>query len=180
MDSASATTLSTTQEYRMAVGTRILESAAAAAADDFTDSSRSFVSDHFGLFIFLVACSISLVIMFSMIIREYYWRKYGVDVCPGTGPRGRSRNVASQIMSDQAMAVELQRQLNEEIREQERLEKRKERRAWYESYIKPYTMVSSKVKTAPTKLEELHPFCYFRSLFLNYCRFVELRINFHV
>ena len=163
MDIASATTLSTTQEYTMAE-TRVLESAAAAAADDFTDSSQSFVSDHFGLFIFLVACSISFVIMFSMIIREYYWRKYGVDVCPGTGPRGRSRNIASQIMSDQAMAVELQRQLNEEIREQERLEKRKERRAWYESYIKPYTMVSSKVTTATTKLlNYIHFSCFFRS-----------------
>ena len=138
-----AATAASTASAAAAGMTRGLQRAPSAVTNGLTESNSSFVSERFGLFIFIVACSISLVIILSMVVREYYWRKYGVDVCPGTGPRGRAANVSNQIMSDQAMAMELQRQINEEIREQERLEKRKERRAWYESYIKPYTMVSS-------------------------------------
>jgi hypothetical protein len=99
-----------------------------------------------GLFIFLVAFGFALAIVLTVAIREYYLRKYGVDVCPGIGNRqshSHSRHVnRNQIQTDEELAQELQRQLNEETREQDRLEKRKERREWYVSYIKPYTMVS--------------------------------------
>ena len=78
-----------------------------------------------------------------MIVRELYWRKYGVEVCPCTTSARRIRpsHVAEQIDLDREMAERLQRQLNDQEREREREVKRKERRAWYESFIQPYTFV---------------------------------------
>jgi hypothetical protein len=136
-----ATTSLSAQEM-VSRGLRSAVDAAAGAADAVTEGEGGFVENNFGWFIFIVAGVISVVLLVSVYMRELFWRKYGVDVCPGTGRRGRSQDVTNQIISDQEMAQELQRQLNEELREQERLEKRKERRTWYESYIKPYTMVS--------------------------------------
>jgi hypothetical protein len=128
-------------------------------------SSRGLIGQRLGLFIFLFAFVFALAIILFMIIREYYWRKYGINVCvclrstgTNSGTNGESRprtprhlrrqvhqdqtNQNNQIQSDEELAQELQRQLNEETREQDRLEKRKERREWYVFFIKPYTMVS--------------------------------------
>lgn len=136
-----ATTTLSAQEM-LSRGLQSAVDAAAGAADAVTEGEGGFVENNFGWFSFIVSVVISIVLLVSVYTRELFWRKYGVDVCPGTGRRGRNQDVTDQIITDQEMAQELQRQVNEELREQERLEKRKERRAWYESYIQPYTMVS--------------------------------------
>jgi hypothetical protein len=82
-----------------------------------------------------------------MILREYYFKRYGVDVCRifSTQERAamerRRRADTDQQDADRALAEQLQRQLNEEEREAERLVKRQERRKWYEYYLRPLTMV---------------------------------------
>ena len=104
----------------------------------------TFVSNHFGLFVFIIAASIGVVILIGVAFREHFWKKYRVDVCPGNFRRRNSgeRGQDSQIARDHELAAELQRQLNEEAREEDRLEKRKERTEWYVSFLKPYTVVS--------------------------------------
>jgi hypothetical protein len=110
-------------------------------ADNAKDGS-SLLNERFGLFVFLVTGCVALVLFVSMIVREFYWRKYGLDVCPGAHLRSRPRGVVDQIDQDREMAEELQRRLHEEEREAERQTNRKERQAWYESYIQPFTFVS--------------------------------------
>jgi hypothetical protein len=115
--------------------------------DDNDSTSHPFIDDQFGLFVFCISGSIALVVAMTLMIREYYWKKYAIDVCPGLrGPRtsrgGSQPHTSQQINRDRELAQELQRELNEEERDVEREAKRKERRTWYEAFIKPYTMVS--------------------------------------
>jgi hypothetical protein len=115
-------------------------------SEDVSSSDKlGFVADHFGLFMFAIVAGMTVLVLASLFIREYYYRRYGIDVCPGTGPRGRADGTtatsAAQMRRDEELAQVLQRQLNDELREQDRVSKRQERQAWYEAYIKPLTMV---------------------------------------
>jgi hypothetical protein len=93
-------------------------------------------------------------------VREYYSRKYGVDMCPNAfgailgrpgwssgGGRDGSAAAAGQGQmgetydADRALAVELQRQLDEEERELDRLAKRNERQMWYGYFLEKSSMV---------------------------------------
>ena len=109
------------------------------------ESSQDFADERFGLFVFLVAGSVATVLIVVMFVREFYWHKYGVDVCPGTAARQASQQQeeSAQIDQDRVMAEELQRRLNDEEREAERQAKRQERLKWYESFIQPFTFVSN-------------------------------------
>lgn len=102
-------------------------------------SGFSFADQRFGAFVFVVAITATIIVVFAVFLREFYYRKYGLDPCPGYW---RRRRLDEQLDADRQMAEELQRRLNEEEREEERLAKRKERRVWYETFIKDYTMVS--------------------------------------
>lgn len=114
--------------------------------EDSSSDSASLAEDRFGLFIFLVAFGAAMLICLMVVVREFYWRKYGVDMCPSisrNANNGASRAArAHQLVRDRELAQELQMQLNEEMREQERLAKREERREWYLQYLKPFTVVS--------------------------------------
>jgi hypothetical protein len=96
----------------------------------------------------LVAFGILAAVAFPWPL-EYYWRKFGTDVCPA-GPKRQTtiRDRVFVLGSDHQIQTDglakLQRQLNEESREQERLEKG--RREWYVAFIKPFTMVKFEVK----------------------------------
>jgi hypothetical protein len=93
---------------------------------------------NFGTSFFMVVASIVLtLILFG--IREYYKRKYQVEICPL--PNILSRR-SQQINDDRAFAQELQRQLNSQNDEIYLEAKRRDRKEWYISYVKPYTMVS--------------------------------------
>jgi hypothetical protein len=117
--------------------------------DDSSSSSHLMIEERFGLFIFLVAFGACLLIILGLMLRHVYWKKFGVDVCPGVprwpsspGTTSNSRaERARQLIRDRQLAQELQSQLNEEMREQDRLAKRQERREWYLLYLKPFTAV---------------------------------------
>jgi hypothetical protein len=135
--------------------------------------SSDFIDKRFGIFVFVVAGSAVVILFVGMMVREYYWRKYGVDVCPTYSPRIRRQNSA-ELGRDRAVAQALQRQLNEEEREAERQVKRKERRTWYETYIMSFTMVSIHISSFVffcclemfwlTKLLLIHSFIHRRPL----------------
>lgn len=103
----------------------------------------NFADQRFGAFIFVVSGTIALVLLLIIFLREFYWRKYRVDLCPNFRRGRRRQHQNDQMDADREMAEELQQRLNEELREAERLAKRKERQAWYEIFIKDYTMVSN-------------------------------------
>ena len=152
--------------------------------NDEDDGDEVEVSRKLGIVIFLIATIVSLSLITSMIVREYYFRLYGFDFChhrlcccclkftdwimtkrrqsgrvdddnnnngSSPSPRGNNDNSNSnsndgnqqqeQFDADRALAVELQRQLNEEDRETYRLTKRDERKKWYEYYMKDRCMV---------------------------------------
>lgn len=133
-----------------------------------------------GLVVILVATLVSLTLIMSMAIREYYFRKHGIDICHNNnntrcfflfsskqrrsqvgsndsndddnndgGRRLERRSSSSQqnnnqreqYEADRALAMELQRQLDEEDRETYRLAKRDERRKWFEFYMRDRSMV---------------------------------------
>jgi hypothetical protein len=112
--------------------------------DEYDQSGTTgwnFADQRFGAFVFVVAGAAALVLLIVIFLREFYWRKYGVNLCPSF--LGFRRIDNEQMGRDRIMAEELQRRLNDEERESERVSKRKERRAWYEDFIKDSTMVSS-------------------------------------
>lgn len=108
-------------------------------SDESGSTGWHFADQRFGAFVFVVAGSAMFILFFAIFLREFYWRKYGVDLCPSYRG-GNRRRETEQESSDRLMAEELQRRLNEEEREAERLSKRKERRTWYEIYIRDFTM----------------------------------------
>jgi len=122
-------------------------------------SDGGFADQRFGLFVFLVAGGVAIVILALLTLRECYWKKYGRDLCLTR----RRRTDAAQLGRDRALAEALQRQLNEEEREAGREAKRKERRLWYESYIIPFTMVSDLLSVA----SHIHSIHCIRELFLH-------------
>jgi hypothetical protein len=110
-----------------------------------------FIDERLGLIIFLVSTITSIALVLVMVVREYYFKRYGVDVCPLFASNSaqerdamdrRRRADSEQHNADWALAEQLQRQLNEEGREAERITKRKERRKWYEYSLKSRCMVS--------------------------------------
>ncbi|KAL3925206.1 MAG: hypothetical protein SGILL_000563 [Bacillariaceae sp.] len=115
--------------------------------------SQPFIDERLGLIIFLVSTITSIFLVLTMILREYYFKKHGIDVCPlfsWTSPQERAamtrraRAANLQHDADWALAEILQRQLNEEGREGGRIAKRQERRKWYEYFLKPHTMTVQK------------------------------------
>jgi hypothetical protein len=134
-----------------------------------TEPNKPFIDERLGLIIFLISTITSVILVMTMVIREYYFKKHGIDVCPIFGhtrqeqaaiARRRHQN-SEQYNADRVLAQELQRQLNEEEREAERLVKRKDRRKWYEYFLTPYSMVS------PTSLKKATAFilCMYRAIF---------------
>lgn len=132
-----------------------------------SSSSLDGHNDRLGLIIFLVSALFIILLVVGIFAREYYYRKHGVDLCRGhschqrrrrrqrqgnednddangeiDGP-AEPRRSSEQYDADRAIALELQRQLNEEEREAERIAKRVERRKWYEFYLKERSMVST-------------------------------------
>ena len=114
--------------------------------------AEPFIDERLGLIIFLVSTITSIALVLTMIVREYYFKRYGVDVCPifsSSSPQERDaldrrrRADSEQHDRDWALANELQMQLNEDEREAVRAIKRKERRMWYAYFLEPYCMVSS-------------------------------------
>jgi len=128
-----------------------MESSNSDEQDGSNSNNTPFIDERLGLIIFLVSTITSVVLVLTMVIREYYFKKYGIDVCPLFGQSHTRQEVAAmerrrrlnseQQDADRALAEELQRQLNEEEREAERMVKRKERRRWYEYFMKPYCMI---------------------------------------
>mmetsp|Transcript_70555 Transcript_70555/g.106744 ORF Transcript_70555/g.106744 Transcript_70555/m.106744 type:complete len:397 (-) Transcript_70555:287-1477(-) len=105
-------------------------------ATEETDDGK-FSDDRFGLYVFMIAGSVTLAVILLLTIREFYLSKYNFDILPFAH---RRRSTPAHLDSDREMAEELQRQLNEEEREAERMKKRAERREWYQSYMNPFTM----------------------------------------
>jgi hypothetical protein len=104
---------------------------------DVQDADQGFLEGVFGVAFFMVIAVVAALIML-IFIREYYVRKYQVDICPMLNLfTGRDR----QEQRDRALAEELQRQLDLEQQKPDLEAKRKDRREWYESFIKSYTMV---------------------------------------
>eukprot|EP00529_Nitzschia_sp_RCC80_P013445 CAMPEP_0113487694 /NCGR_PEP_ID=MMETSP0014_2-20120614/25637_1 /TAXON_ID=2857 /ORGANISM="Nitzschia sp." /LENGTH=600 /DNA_ID=CAMNT_0000381391 /DNA_START=334 /DNA_END=2136 /DNA_ORIENTATION=- /assembly_acc=CAM_ASM_000159 len=147
---------------------------AARGTSSNSNNDNTEVSRKLGIVIFLVATFVSLSLIVSMVVREYYFRLYGFDIChyrcclkfPDWMTKRRQsgrvdddnelssphdNNISSngndgsprqeQFDADRALALELQRQLNEEDRETHRLTKRDERRKWYEYYMKDRCVV---------------------------------------
>ena len=121
--------------------------------------AEPFIDERLGLIIFLVSTITSIALVLTMIVREYYFKRYGVDVCPLFASNSarerdaldrRRRADSEQHERDWALANQLQMQLNDEGREAERIIKRKERRKWYEYYLKPYCMVRLQWKNVPS------------------------------
>lgn len=90
-----------------------------------------------GIILFVVGFCVCLTLFIIISLRDYYFRKHGVDIFDNF----RRRRNNDHLESDRAMAEELQRRLNEDEREAERVAKRKEREEWYNMYIKDFTMV---------------------------------------
>ncbi|KAG7340532.1 ring finger domain containing protein [Nitzschia inconspicua] len=111
-----------------------------------TNHPDPFINERLGLIIFLISTITSVLLVLTMVLREYYFKRHGVDVCLLFSSQERDaldrrrQAVSNQQDADRALAEQLQRQLNEEERETERLLKRKERRKWYEYYLQPFTM----------------------------------------
>jgi hypothetical protein len=137
------------------------ETSSPSSNNNSTDSSNStssqtdqqFLDERLGLVVFLVSTITAILLVGIMIVREYYFKKYGTDICPIFKSTTRQeqavldrvrRQRTEQYSADRALAEELQRQLNEEEREQERIVKRTERRRWYEYYLTPYCTVRDK------------------------------------
>lgn len=107
------------------------------SSSDDTDNQLSFVDQKIGAFVVIIASVITFMTLGAMALRNYYWKKYGVDIFAQSGHGSRRQ----QLESDRALAEELQRRVNDEEREKERIMKRNDRRDWYEQYIKDFTMV---------------------------------------
>jgi hypothetical protein len=108
--------------------------------EDVQDADQGLLEGVFGIS-FYMAISVVTALIMLIIIREYYVRKYQVDICPMLNLcPGRAR----QEQCDRALAEELQlqRQLDLEQQEPDLEARRKDRREWYEYFIKSYTMVS--------------------------------------
>lgn len=111
------------------------------------EHDESFMEESLGFIIFVMATITTVVLVFVIFLREYYFKRYGVDVCPKLSlqqrdARSRRRRAdTEQHEGDRALAEQLQRQLNEEERETDRMLKRQERRQWYQFYLQQFTMV---------------------------------------
>lgn len=105
------------------------------------DGEWHFFDQRLGAFIFFIAGACALTLLVMLFVRDYYWRHNGQSLCRFF--RWRSPPQSNEdLHRDRAIAEELQRQLNQEERETERQAKRNDRRKWYESYMKPFTVVS--------------------------------------
>ena len=147
--------------------------------------TEPFIDERLGLIIFLVSTITSIALVGVMIVREYYFKRYGVDVCPLFASNSaqerdafdrRRRADSEQHDRDWALANQLQMQLNDEGREVERTVKRKERRKWYEYFLKPHCMVSLML-AHPVSLAEIHFDTYLHSSRTNHilhCRPVSV------
>jgi hypothetical protein len=125
--------------------TRQLLRNATNAGEDTTPCTTSSSNQNLGAFVFLIAGSACFMLLFVIFYREYYWRKHGVDTCSGYGCSRSRRQPTHLEDSDRAgEADELERRRMEEQRDAERIVKRNERQRWYESYLKAFSMVSSK------------------------------------
>ena len=126
----------------------LLRNHASSGEDTTTPSTKSTSSDqNLGAFVFLIAGSACFMLLFVIFYREYYWRKHGVDTCSGYGCSSRSRGRQPTHLEESnraGEADELERRRMEEQRDAERIVKRNERQRWYESYLKAFSMVSSK------------------------------------
>ena len=106
--------------------------------DGGDDDTSTTSHQNMSAFVFLTATSATFMLLFVIFYREYYWRKHGVDTCLGYGCSGRSRQ---QII----MQRERDRVAGEAERDKEGTLQCHERRLWYESYIKAFTMVSTRM-----------------------------------
>jgi hypothetical protein len=98
-------------------------------------SDGSSTNQSFGTFVvFVIACTAGsiAILLFAIFLRELYWRTCGANKWHGDRRDAR-------LESDRALAEEIQRRFNED--EEQRIIKENERRAWYESYMKKFTMV---------------------------------------
>jgi hypothetical protein len=106
------------------------------------------LSENFWAMALIVILALIVLILGVCFLREYCWRKCGIEVCPGAAGSYRERQqreLAQQMEEeDRQRALEVERQWREE-RTQER---RKERRAKYEVYLEKYSMVSASVATS--------------------------------
>ena len=101
----------------------------------------NFEDHQTGIILFLVGFCVCGTLFVVIALRDYYFRKHGIDIIPNFRRVWRWRRDEDHLESDRALAEELQRRLNEDEREAERVAKRKERDEWYALYIKDYTMV---------------------------------------
>ena len=119
-------------------------------AETTSTTAVHMADENFGAFLFLIVGSASCFLLFAFFLREFYFRRYNISFGSGFFLRflRSNRQTLEDLQRDRVVAEELQRQLNEEERENERKAKREERRIWYESYIKPYTMVSAQTPSS--------------------------------
>uniref|UniRef100_A0A6T6EZU0 Uncharacterized protein n=1 Tax=Craspedostauros australis TaxID=1486917 RepID=A0A6T6EZU0_9STRA len=106
------------------------------------------------IFIFFAAM-VSITVIVTILLREFYSRReHDVGPCCCCFPffqRRRRRHLqglhasddgeTAQVRSDREFAQQVFRQLQTEMREEQKIARRQERRAWYELYLKPFTMV---------------------------------------
>ena len=135
------------QEYNVYSHNAVTSSTKEPTNEPTNENGSPLVDEHFGLFLVLVASITTMILLLAKLIREYYWKKFGIDICHRIMPRApTSQSQSGQIRHDRNVAEVLQRQLNEAERERFRESKRKERQLWYESFMKPFTYVSDIAK----------------------------------
>lgn len=103
-----------------------------ATGNVFVDSFK----DPWTLFKY-IATGVFLILLFSALLREYLFYRWGIDCCR----RGRNSPLQEQQAEDRRRAMELQMELAEEMAQEGIHARRQERRRKYEQFLAPYTMV---------------------------------------
>ena len=122
-----------------------------ATGNVFVDSFK----DPWTLFKY-IATGVFLILLFSALLREYLFYRWGIDCCR----RGRNSPLQEQQAEDRRRAMELQMELAEEMAQEGIHARRQERRRKYEQFLAPYTMVSHAGWTSVTGFalrQYLHP-----------------------
>lgn len=107
-----------------------------------------FFSGNYGYFIMSAIGGVALLFLATCTLREIWYRRYGIDLCPRIGGSLRSPELRQQerqqVLRDERTAMQIHFAQLENERTAAIMQKRKERRARYEVFLKSYQMVISK------------------------------------
>lgn len=92
---------------------------------------------NYPLFIAVMIGSSSFLAILMFTMRSWCYERYRRNCCPGALPESRRQ----QLWRERVAAEQRQRAMDQEVHEQSKATRREERRAWYNTYLKPFTMV---------------------------------------